>query len=407
MRQPILTIFYQYNPWDPTIGGIQTCINYVIKYAPDTFQIRLIGTATDDSMSVGQWYSKEMYGRPLKFFPLIRRENDNIRGLVPTTVKYAAALIGKDFSSDFLQFHRLEPTMLAQHWKGCKILYIHNDIYAEVKGENKQGGILWRYAPWIYFALEKSLVGQFDKILSCNSKSTDLYKERYPRIAERVSYLKNTYDPDVFYALTPEEKEVKRRNYLLSLGLPKNTSIVLFAGRLHPQKDPLLLIRAAAALEKKDFHLLIVGQGELEPDVRAEIQRLQLADKVTILGPMKQIDLANLYRLADVFVLTSVYEGLARGSIEALACGTPVVTTRAGETPNFLTPDTGIVCEERSPKSIAQSLQKVLSSPESFPSYRCCQIIKPYDASYVVNEIYGKLLQDWQQQQDKIKSVAS
>lgn len=399
MNRPTLSIFFQFNPWNPTIGGIQTCINYVIKYAPEAFSLRLIGTATDASMKLGQWYDVELHGRNFQFMPVIKIENDNIRHLIPTTIKYTAALLGKTFQSDFLQFHRLEPTIAAHHWTGYKILYIHNDIYQEVKGDQREGGILWRYAPWAYFTLEKTLVSQFNRILSCNSNSATLYRQRYPSIAERVSYLTNTYDRDIFYSLSADAKHQGRQNLAQKMGLPTSTHFILFAGRLHPQKDPSLLIRSIAALNDPNVHLLIVGQGELEADVRAEIQQLEISKQVTILGPLKQSELADLYRVCQVFILTSIYEGLARSSIEALACGTPVVTTRAGETPNFLTDDSGVVCNERTPEAIAEALKKVIQNLDHYSSQHCLRVVKPFEASYVVNSIYTELLQHWTQKE--------
>lgn len=399
MHRPTLTIFFQFNPWNPTIGGIQTCINYVIKYAPEALQLQLVGTATDSSMTLGRWYDMELHGRDFQFMPVIKVENDNVRHLIPTTLKYTKALLGKTFRSDFLQFHRLEPTIAARNWSGYKILYIHNDIYQEVKGEQRQGGILWRHAPWAYFTLERSLVGQFDRILSCNSNSATLYRERYPEAADRISYLTNTYDRDIFYPLSPQARAQGRQALAQKMGLPDATNFILFAGRLHPQKDPLLLIRSIATLNDPNAHLLIVGQGELEQEVRAEIQQLNLSNQVTILGPLKQAELADLHRVCRTFILTSVYEGLARGSVEALACGTPVITTRAGETPAFLTADSGVVCEERTPEAIATALRNVLQNPTRFSPEDCTQVVKPFEASYVVRSVYSELLHQWEQNQ--------
>jgi hypothetical protein len=48
-RKPILTIFFQFNPWKTSLGGIQTIIRSFIKYAPDTFDIRLVGTGDDET----------------------------------------------------------------------------------------------------------------------------------------------------------------------------------------------------------------------------------------------------------------------------------------------------------------------------------------------------------------------
>lgn len=403
MRQPTLTIFYQFNPWNPSIGGIQTCIRYVIKYAPKEFQIRLVGADSPGSgFTIGQWHDVELYDRQFQFLPLLRLKNDNVRGLVPTTVKYAKALIGRNFASDFLQFHRIEPTLISNRWAGTKIFYIHNDIDQAIKGSSREGGILWRRFPWAYYALERHSVPHFDRILSCNTKSAATYQERYPMVADRVSYLPNTVDSDVFYPLSIADRQAGEKRLAHELGLAEDTQFILFAGRIHPQKQPLLLVRSFAALDNPQAHLLIVGQGELEDEVRAEIDRLGLSQRVTLMKPLQQAKLAELYQVSRIFVLTSAYEGLCRGSIESLACGTPVVTTRAGETPNFLTADSGIVCDEQTPTAIAAAWQRVLQNPQWYPSEACVRVVKPYDARYVVHNIYSELLDRWQAKQPSV-----
>ena len=398
MSHPTLTIFYQFNPLNPSIGGIQTCIRYIIKYLPTEFELRLVGVGNDRSMPIGEWQQAKLYDREFLFMPVLYLENDNVRGLIPTTVKYTMALLGKDFSSDFMQFYRLEPTLVTAQWSGSRIFHIQNDIEQAMKGASSEGGILWRRFPWAYFTLERSLINQFDRILCCNSNSAKQYQQRYRSIADRVSYLPNAVDGDVFYPLSDEERQTKRESLAQELGLDAQTRFILFAGRLHPQKQPLLLIRSIAALKYSNSHLLIVGQGELEDKIRAEITQLGLSHKITLLGPLEQSKLANLYQISSIFVLTSAYEGLALSSLEALACGTPVVTTRAGETPNFLTANSGIICEEQEPNAIANALTQVLEHPEKYPAEACTQAAKPYGAKDVVSGIYNKLLEQWKQQ---------
>lgn len=404
MNRPKLTIFFQLDPWNPTIGGIQTCISYVLKHAPDAFDIQLVGI-TSDHQEVGQWRQAKLHGRSFRFLPLLHIADDNVRSFIPTTLKYAWALRKHHFNSDFLQFHRIEPTFMAQRWKGHKILYIHNDIFQEIKGDRDQGGILWKRFPWAYFSLEKRLVTQFSSIFSCNSNAARLYRENYPTIADRVSYLPNTFDSDLFYPLSGIDRHKGRQELAQKLGLSDKTRFILFAGRLHPQKDPSLLVRSMAAIKNPDAHLLIVGKGELKDEIVAELHQLGINEKVTLVGPVKQTELADLYRISEMFVLTSAYEGLARGSLEALACGTPVVTTRAGETPNFLDPDSGLVCDERDPVVIATAWDRVLQQRELFPSEACVRVANPYQASKVVKDLYGSLLQRWRSDKHKNQLV--
>lgn len=396
MTQPILTIFYQYNPWNATIGGIQTIINSYIKYAPDEFEIRLVGTTDSSTNVVGQWQETELLGRKLIFMPLLNIQDDNVRKLVPTTLKYTLALIGQRFESDFMHFHRLEPTLAALGWHTDKTLFIHNDIHSQIQASNNQkGGILWRKIPTIYFAFEQLLVRQFTQIFSCNSNSVDLYRQRYTDIADRVTLIKNTVDGDIFYPLSLDEKNQKRRQLAQKLELSPDSQFILFAGRLHPQKDPLLLVKTVAALNEPNVHLLIAGEGELSDNVRSEIAKLNLSCSITMLGAISQSELADLHRLCSVFILTSAYEGLPLVALESLSCGTPVVTTQCGETPNLLTFNSGAVSRDRSPSAIADALRQVLTCPSCYPSSACVAVAKPYSAYEVISSVYQDMLKRW------------
>ncbi|MBW4630542.1 MAG: glycosyltransferase [Iphinoe sp. HA4291-MV1] len=397
MRKPVLTIFYQFNPWNATIGGIQTLINTFIKYAPSEFEIRLVGTCIDANKPVGEWQQAEFAGREINFLPLFTLQNDNVRSLIPTTLKYTAALLGHCFASDFMHFHRIEPTIATLNWQGEKTLFIHNDIRTQMQAVGNKKAILWRRFPAAYFALESLLVRQFSQILSCHTDATQLYKQRYPSLQDRIAYIKNSFDNGVFFPLREDEREVKRRELASRLGVDEQTRFILFAGRLHPQKDPILLLRAFAALNEPNIHLLIAGDGELAVEVRAEIARLGLLNRVKLLGAVTQGELAQLHRVSNVFVLSSAYEGLPLVVLEALASGTPVVTTQCGETPKLLTADSGVVCSQRTPVCIADALRKVLLHPGDYPTESCVQTAKPYAARTVVQQVYSEMLNRWEQ----------
>ena len=97
-------------------------------------------------------------------------------------------------------------------------------------------------------------------------------------------------------------------------------------GRLSEQKDFTTLLNAFAIIRKKsECRLIILGEGEQRKQLEALVDHLQLNDDVQMPGFVK-----NPYAYmvqADVFVLSSAWEGLVTVLIEALACGTPVVST--------------------------------------------------------------------------------
>jgi glycosyltransferase involved in cell wall biosynthesis len=395
MPKPTLTIFYQFNPWDSSIGGIQTVIRSFIKHAPEEFEVRMVGLGTPGKHIAGQWQALEFGGTPLQFFSLFNLQGDNVRKLVPTTIRYTMALLRQQFTSDFMHFHRLEPTLAARKWKSDKYLFIHNDIHQQIAAKDRQNATLWRRFPQAYFAMERALVQQFNHIFSCNSESADLYRQHYPTLADRVSLIRNTVDTDICQPLSDDDRQAKRQAYAKAHQRSVDTKYVLFAGRLHPQKDPLLLIESFAALNRPDTHLLIAGDGELAPQVADLIERRQLQSRVTLLGPLNQEQLVAFYHLAHTLILTSAFEGLPLVVLEALACGTPVVTTHCGETPKFLSPDSGIVCPTRTPEAIADALQHMLSQPERYPVAACLRVAQPYSARHVIHGIYETMLTRW------------
>ena len=403
-KKPILTIFYQFNPWCSSIGGIQTFISSFLKYAPPEFEVRLVGTGGKDSI-IGIWQEKEFAGRKIKFMPVIKVENDDIRHLIPTTLKYTATLFKHNFASDFMHFYRVEAALAAYRWQGEKTLLVQNDIQKQMDPVAGNNAILWQKFPQAYFALESLLIKQFNYIYSCHTETAEFYRQKYPNLAEHTKYLKNTVDEEIFYPLSFAEREQKRKTLAREMGLSETTRFILFAGRLHPQKDPLLLVEAFAALDIPNIHLLIAGAGELENELQAKINSLGLPERVTMLGAVPQLKLAALHQLSSIFVLSSVYEGLPFAVLEALSCGTPVVTTDSGETSDFLASDSGIVCRARTRKSIAEALRKILQNPEDYPSSACARTAKPYSAKAVVRDVYQSMYQRWQSNNPSTKTT--
>ncbi|MEH2292151.1 glycosyltransferase family 4 protein [Nostoc sp.] len=399
MRRPVVTVFYQFDPWSKSLGGIQTVIRSFFKYAPDTFELRLVGTQVEKRVEPGIWQEMNLAGRKIYFLPLFTQPKENGKSLIPDSVRYTAALFRRCLASDFMHFHRLEPTLATRHWPGDKTLFIHNDIQQQIQPSSRKGSILWQYIPSAYFAMERQVVPQFTEILSCNTASAAFYKERYPMCADRVGYLRNTVDDGVFFPLSATERVEAQQTFARSLGLDEQTRFILFAGRLHAQKDPLLLIQGMAVLADAKAHLLIAGEGDLEKPIRAEIARLNLSDRITMLGAVPQSEMAKLQRLASVFVLSSVYEGLPIVVLEALSSGTPIVTTHCGETPNLLTAQNGVVCQERTAEALAAAIEQVLTCPQNFPVQACTDGAKPFHASAIVKDVCARMMHRWQTRQ--------
>lgn len=101
---------------------------------------------------------------------------------------------------------------------------------------------------------------------------------------------------------------------------------ILFAARLVEQKDPLLMIDVAAALRDRgvSFQIHVVGEGDLEAQIEAQIEALGLEDQVILHPPVA--GLLSWYATCDVLLLTSTFEGVPVVIFEAMAMGLPIVT---------------------------------------------------------------------------------
>lgn len=118
--------------------------------------------------------------------------------------------------------------------------------------------------------------------------------------------------------------------------IPESRQIIAVVGRLVPIKNHRLFIEAAAlALQKnQNLHFAIVGGGELQAEIEADIAARGLTDFFTLTG--WQSDLADLYPDFDLVTITSDNEGTPVSLLEALAAGIPVVSTRVGGVADLL-----------------------------------------------------------------------
>jgi glycosyltransferase involved in cell wall biosynthesis len=137
--------------------------------------------------------------------------------------------------------------------------------------------------------------------------------------------------------------------------------VLVAAGRLAEAKNYPLMIDAVALLRARiDARLFILGEGALEPALRARIAQRRLDDAVTLCGfqrnPWKFI------ARADAFLLTSHYEGFGNVLVEAMACGVPVIATSSAGTRDIVRDGVdGLLVDQHTPEGVASALDRVLT----------------------------------------------
>ncbi len=147
-------------------------------------------------------------------------------------------------------------------------------------------------------------------------------------------------------------------------GLPER--YVLFIGTLEPRKNIQTLLSAFSLLKKQTrlpHKLVIAGaKGWLWAEILAAIERLDLVDDVMLPGYLPLEEEPLWYNGAELFVYPSLYEGFGFPPLEAMACGTPVITSNSSSLPEVVG-DCGMLVDPANADQLAEAIRALLESP--------------------------------------------
>lgn len=148
------------------------------------------------------------------------------------------------------------------------------------------------------------------------------------------------------------------------LWLPHGSPVVGNVAALVPHKGQKDLIAAAARVVRAvpDARFVILGEGELRPVLEQQVKDLGLERHVFL--PGFRADALSLQKSFDIFVMSSITEGLGSSMLDALACGTPVVGTYAGGIPEAIDHGrTGLLVKPHHPDELAAAIVRLLRNP--------------------------------------------
>jgi glycosyltransferase involved in cell wall biosynthesis len=183
------------------------------------------------------------------------------------------------------------------------------------------------------------------------------------------------------------------------LDIPDSWQTIVMVGRLNQQKAPQILLNAfAQALQQHPKTLLLlVGEGELQPCLQAQAQQLNLANQVRFLGSRE--DVPEILKVADIFALSSLWEGLGRAMTEAMLLGKPVVVPSIYGIPEIVHHhETGMLFPSGDVDQLAAHLSYLLQHPEERQriGHNAKQLTRRlFDANQMVpqiEQIYEQLL---------------
>jgi glycosyltransferase involved in cell wall biosynthesis len=391
-----VAILHPVDPVGHVPSGIDAFIRGILKFAPPDIHYTLLGATSDPVARPPGKLAKIVLGeRSIEYWPLVGMDARAERGFVPLTMRYMYALLearkqGLLTACHVLDFHRIEPSFLFSSDPRPKNVLLHQDM-SVVRDRNSD--ILWRYAPWLYERLEERAFSRMRRIFAVRQSAVQRYRELYPEFADRFVFIPTWVDSTVFVPSASDAIRERTRDTLRrQIGMPSDAPLLVFVGRLDQQKDPLLLIESLKLSigAVPNLHLAIVGDGALRSRVQKAVHDEGLAGQVHFLGVRPPQEIAEILRAADLYVLSSAYEGMPIALLEALATGIPVICTDVGEV-RLVVHDgiNGQISAAREPRSFADAILRGLSQAESLRGAACEDAVSKYRPEQVLENIYA------------------
>lgn len=216
------------------------------------------------------------------------------------------------------------PYLKARYSKLPIIDYIHMEEWY-----NRNGG---------YSRYSSMLDSIIDKTLVCNENSKNILQEHFGRREEDIKTVYVGVDEDEF-----DPAKYNKEKLLEKYSLDKNKHILSYICRISEQKRPILLLAIINKLKevRKDFKVLVVGEGNLLSKMKAKAKELNLDDYIQFLGNIEQTE--EIYKISDLTINCSIKEGIALTSYESLSMGVPIISSNVGGQAELIDENTGIL----------------------------------------------------------------
>lgn len=256
---------------------------------------------------------------------------------------------------EIIHTHNTQPLIdgtLAALFSGVKTI-VHTDHARDFPDKKR-----YMFAEWCMSHLVYKMVGVSDHTVNNLKKY-----EKIPM--KKLTTIPNGIDGGIYK--NSIDKERKRKE----LGINHRGPIIGLGVRITEQKGITYLIEAIPSIMKRfpDLSLVIAGDGHLVDLLKQKAVGLNISNHVFFIGP--RLDMPELLKLFDIYVLPSLWEGLPMVLLEAMAAGCPIVATNVGGNAQVIEDGfNGTLVEPCNSIKLAESVINLLSSPEIRKTYR-------------------------------------
>lgn len=213
---------------------------------------------------------------------------------------------------------------------------------------NWKGTLLWEFA-----RRERNL-----HLIALTETNRKLLVEKHRFSEEKLSVIPHGLRQEKF-ALQFDSNEVRKE-----LKIPPEAFVLICVARLSSEKAHEVLldaVRGVVRTSMKPVYLLLAGEGDRRLWLEGYVEKLGLNGSIQFLG--QRSDVPRLLSAADVFVLSSDFEGLPFAILEAMAVGKPVIATQVVGSKDLVSDNTGILVPPRDPQALAKAILWALNHP--------------------------------------------
>ncbi len=247
---------------------------------------------------------------------------------------------------------------------------------------------------WLFIFLER-ITSLVTTHFICVSKN-NLEKGRKLGIIKKgqASIIRSGVEIEKFLNASVDAEKKK-----IELGIPLDKKIIGMVACFKPQKAPLDFVRIARILKdsRDDVHFIMIGDGELRERIEEEIEKLELKENFSLLGWRKDVE--EIFKIVDVFVLTSLWEGLPQVIPQAYASGVPMVVTDVDGNKEFVEDGiNGFTFKPHDLHSASEKISEIVENHELREKFvkEGRKKLKEFEAVFMVQSqenLYKKLLE--------------
>lgn len=328
--------------WHQYKGGVPSRTPVILGINPQKYQtifIYLMGNSNEPS-----YFELKGY----KTFYISRKKNLRIFNLW-TIWKLTGVL--KQEKVDILHCHLHKASVygaISARVAGVPVVFSH------VHGLN-------RSKSWQRKLINRLVLRKVNKIFAVGESVRKDVLESNPFLSpEKVVSLGNSIDYGRY-----NQVEISKQQAKEDIGLKADSFVFGTIGRLTLTKGYSYLIEAFAQLKEQipSAHLIFVGEGRLQNELEQQAAETPYADSIHFLGPRS--DITSILKAIDVFVLSSIAEGLPRSLLEAMAARVPCIGTKVGGIPEILADgEFGYLVSPKDDDALAEAMTKIANISE-------------------------------------------